>query len=150
MGHHDRWAHLEHRQVAAPERRAAIGRRDQRAHACHQRLGGVRGRLRVVRVQGLVDRGDQLRERAQPGEAEALRGDLQELGAREAAAVALEVDPLGLEQLSVQVEQERAQGGEILGDARIVAVSGRRPRTAGRPSAAAGGRPAAAAAESAG
>ncbi|HKV69316.1 MAG TPA: hypothetical protein VJN72_14590 [Gaiellales bacterium] len=131
MGHHDGRADLEHCQVAAPERRAVIRRRHQAAHACHERLRGPGGLLRVVRVQRLVDRDDELGQRAQPREPEALRGDLQELGAAQPSAVPLEVDALGLEQLPVQVEQERAQCGEIVGDARIVAVAVlRRPGSA--------------------
>ena len=117
MGHDDRGAHLEHRQVAAPERRAGIGWRHERTHAGHERLGGLSCGLRVVRIQGVVDRDDELGERPQPLQPEALRGDLQELGVGEPAAVALEVDPLGCEQLPVQVEQVRTQCGKVIGDA---------------------------------
>ena len=116
MGHDHGGAHLEHRQVAAPERRAVVRRRNQRPHPCDQRLGRLR-RLLNAGVQRLVDRDDQLGQRAQPREPEALRGDLQELGAGEPAAVALEVDPLGCEQLPVQVEQVRTQCGKVIGDA---------------------------------
>ena len=120
MGHDDARAHLEHRQVAASERRARVGRRHQRAHLRDQRLGGRRRRFPVVRVERLVDRHDELGQGPQPREPEALRGDLEELGAGEPAAVSLEVDALGLEQPAVQVEQRRAQRGKIGGHDRIV------------------------------
>jgi len=132
VGHDDARADLEHRQVAAAERRAGIGRRDQRAHPCHERLGGLRCRLRVARVLRLVDRRDELGQRPQPRQAVALRCDLQKLGAGETAAVALQVDALGLEQPAMQIEQVRTQCGENVGDARSVTVLTRSARSSAR------------------
>jgi hypothetical protein len=120
VGHHDRRAHLEHREVAAPERGAGVRRRHQRPHPLDERLRRLL-LLVVTGVQGGVDRDDDLGQWPQPREPEALRGDLQELRPGEAAAVPLEVDPLGLEQLPVQVEQGSAERPQILRGARQAA-----------------------------
>ena len=109
-----------------------IGRHDQRAHPCHERLEGLCGRLRVLCVLRLVDRRDELGQRPQPRQAVALRCDLQKLGAGETAAVALQVDALGLEQPAMQIEQVRTQCGENVGDARSVTVLTRSARSSAR------------------
>jgi hypothetical protein len=117
--HDDRGAHLQHRQVAAPERRALVRRRHQLPHPRDERLRRP-GLLLVLRLERLVDRDDELGQGPQPREPEAPRGDLQELGPGQAAAVALEVDALGLEQLPVQIEQGSAECGQVV-DVRSVA-----------------------------